>query len=134
MHAYMLYITFTQSHIALHYITRYTHTHLASSFLLFFLAGWLLSAYYIQYTTDPSEILLGVSDPTEILLGVTDIVEEIFVRYRTLHGKKQSAVESDSLGNSVPPTFLHSTSSPQFCPESIVLIWRGMRICSIEWV
>ncbi len=49
MHAYILYITLTQSYIVLHYITRYTHVHLASSFLLLFVASWLLSAHCVRY-------------------------------------------------------------------------------------
>ncbi len=44
------------SHIILHYITWYTHVHLASSFLLFFLAGWLFSACNIRYSYKKSSV------------------------------------------------------------------------------
>ncbi len=53
MHAYILYITFTQSYVILHYITQHTHVYLTSSFLLLFVAGWLFLAHRVRYSKGP---------------------------------------------------------------------------------
>ncbi len=48
-HTY-LYITFIHTFTSLHYIMQHIHAHSTSSFLLLFVAGWLLSTRCVRYT------------------------------------------------------------------------------------